>query len=125
MKVFPDFPIVLDSFAVAKLVSVGKNGESVHGTFSLDPVNAVVFRNHVDAIRPVMGLKYVPLPWVWARFDLSAQEDDLLFRYGIGKSYCKAVAAARRQLEKKPEFVVSGEQVKHVVESMLRWVGAQ
>jgi|ETNvirnome_2_300_1030623.scaffolds.fasta_scaffold04835_4 hypothetical protein len=123
MKVFPEFPIVFDSFAVARLIGVGKNGESVHGTFSLEPVNPTVFLDCVDAIRPVLDVKYVPFPWVWARYRLSEDEDDLLFQYGIGKIYCKAVANARRQLEKKPEAVVSGDQVKHVAESMLRWVG--
>jgi len=123
MKVFPEEPIVIDSFAVARLVSVSKNGRSVYGTFSVEPVNIVKFRSCVESMRGVLGAKYVPVPWIWTRFRLSDDEDDLLLQVGIGKVYCKALADARRSLERRPSSVVSSEQVGYLAESMMRWVG--
>ena len=124
MKVFPETPIVIDSFAVARLLSVSKNGRSVYGMFSVEPVNVTRFRSCVESMRGVLGARYVPVPWLWTSFRLSDDEDDLLFQVGVGKVYCKAVADARRKLERRPSSVLSSEQVGYLAEAMLRWVGA-
>ena len=101
---------------------MAKHGRSVCGTFSIEPVDPSKFLPYEDRIRSVLGVKYVPVPWLWIMFRLS-EEDDLLLQLGIGKVYCKAVANARRSIQRRSLSVLSSEQIEFTTESMLRWAG--